>query len=325
MRRRHLIVLGGGLFLIRLQSLRAQTTKLWRIGYLAPFSMNGALRAQLEFLSGMEKLGYIEGRDFVLERRSAEARYDRLDALAQELVSQNVDVIVAINTPAAVAAEQATTAIPIIFGQVGDPVAARLVANLARPGGNATGVTDLAADTAAKRLALLKEIIPAVSRGGGAVGPGQPDFSGLYGADPGRCENPGHRHRTGHVSSKKRGGCGIRCRYPMGADAIAVFPGTPNSEPRRIAEFALKARLPSLSIDDVGVREGLLLAYNANLGFVYSRMAAFVDKVLKGASPADIPTEQPTRLELVINLKTAREFGLAIPASTPAGPEELID
>jgi putative ABC transport system substrate-binding protein len=299
-------------------------THVYRIGYLL-----GTTRAQepsLEaFLEAMRALGYVEGQNLVMEYRGAAGQYERFPALAAELVRLPVDVLLVMLTPAALAAKQATTTIPIVTMGVGDPVGSGLVASLARPGGNVTGVTSMSPDLVGKQLEFLKDVLPTVSR-----------VAILW--DP---TNSGHALQVSaaEVAAQPLGVQlhPVEARGPEAFDgafaaitrahagALLVLGGNiAFDHRRRLAELAVTSRLPTVHNIRPFVEAGGLMAYGPSTRDLRRRAAVYVDKILKGAKPADLPVEQPTAFELVINLKTAETLGLTIPPSVLFQATEVL-
>jgi putative tryptophan/tyrosine transport system substrate-binding protein len=281
------------------------------------------------FRQGLRERGYVEGHNIVIELRAAEGRMERFPALASELVRVKVDVIVAGNTPAARAVQQATTTIPVVVPVMGDPVRDGLVASLARPGGNITGLTFLGPELVPKRLALLKQAIPTVSM---VVALWHP---GAYGErtmnDMMKQAEAAARTLDVHLRLVAVQGSGEleRAFSTIGeerADALMVFPSPMLFvERRRIVDLAAKRRLPSMAMGREFVELGGLLSYGASITDLNRRGAAYIDKILKGAKPAELPVEQPTKFELLVNLKTARELGLTIPREFLLLADEVIE
>jgi ABC-type uncharacterized transport system substrate-binding protein len=283
--------------------------KVWRIGFLS----SGVPPASLDRLSqGLQEFGYVEGRNIIIEPRFAALRLDRLPALAAELVRLNVDVLVTSSTPAALAAKQATSRIPIVMSSGGDPVGSGLVASLARPGGNVTGVTHLAGpEMQHKVLELLKEIVPKVSRVGIITNSTIPPEV--------------HSLEAMQTHSRALGLTLLPTEVRSPSDFDHAFPAMLNTEHRGlIVEFAAHHRLPTAFGRRLFVEAGGLMSYGSDLGSLLRRTAFYVDKILKGAKPADLPVEQPTKFELVINLKTAKALGLTLPPSILARADEVI-
>jgi putative ABC transport system substrate-binding protein len=300
--------------------------RVFRIGVLGGTSpeVSPVLR---EFVQRLRELGYAEGRNLIIEGRYYGDRVDRLPALASELVPLRVDVIVAGAVPAPEAAREATSTIPIVMAAPHpDPVGSGLVASLARPGGNVTGLSGVGLEFRGKQLELLKETLPGVRR-----------VAVL--SDPG---NPFHPRELREVQAAaetlKLGVRVVEARAPDGfveavaaatrerAGALVVLGGSMFFTHRaRLAELAARSRLPVMSISRESVEAGGLLAYGIDLRASFRRAAEYVDQILRGARPADLPVEQPTKFELVVNLKTAKALGLAIPRSVLARVDEIIE
>ena len=286
-----------------------QPKKIPRIGYLG-----GAFSTHPAFLQGLHDLGYVEGKNIVIESRYAEGKLDRLPDLAAELVSLKVDMIVTQGTPAAQAAKRATSTIPIVMATGGDAVGSGLVASLARPGGNITGLSTLATDLNAKRLELLKEAVPKVSRVAYLANPDiVPEMIGLKNLEPAA---PSLGVTVKFVAM--RGPEELESAF---AEAVrdrvhaAIFAQNQNYIPYRqqVVSLAAKHRLPVIYGWPDFTEAGGLMFYGVSLSDLYRRAAVYVDKILKGAKPAELPVEQPMKFELVINLKTAKALGLTIP------------
>jgi putative tryptophan/tyrosine transport system substrate-binding protein len=325
--RRDFLVAAGALLAAPLVAEAQQAAKVTRIGYL---SHNLAASPHLPeaFRQGLRDLGYVEGRNLVIEYRDAEGKAERLPALAAELVALKVDVIVTVSNTTALAAKQATRTVPIVFTAVADPVAAGIVTSLARPGGNVTGLASLGSELVGKRLELLKQAVPGVSRVA---------VLWLPGALGERTDND---MRTGaDVASRARG---VRLQFVEArdpadfdrafsdmtrarADALTVLPSNMFlREHRRLVDLAAKNRLPAVYTSREFVDAGGLMSYGTNSADLHRRAATYVDKILKGAKPGDLPVEQPTKFELVINLKSAKALGLTIPQSVLAHADEVI-
>ena len=306
-------------------------TKVPRIGVLGTFSPEHPEgRAIVDvFRQALSKLGYLEGRNIVFEYRWAAGRFERFPALAAELVRVKVDLIVAPNTPSARAAKQATSTIPIVAWAMQDPVADGLVASLARPGGNVTGLTFLGPELVPKRLELLREALPGVRRVAALWHPG------------GLAERTGEEMVKEAESAARALGVQlqlVRAGAPNDLDeafsamtrgragAVITFPsGMLFLERRHVVDLAARHRLPAIYNGREFADVGGLMAYGANIPDLVRRSATFVDKILRGAKPADLPVEQPTKFELVINLKTAKALGLTIPQSVLGKADEVIE
>jgi putative ABC transport system substrate-binding protein len=305
-----------------------QSKKVPRIGYLSPVDPAGESTRSEGVRLALRELGYIEGQNIAIEYRYAEAKLDRHPELAAELVRLKVDIIVvAGGDPIIRAVKNATKTIPIVMMHVGDPVEAGLVDSLARPGGNVTGLTLLSRELGGKRLELLKEAVPKVARVAVLYEPASPaivlDVKEVL---PAAARTLGLSVRSWEV----RDADGFdRVFAAMGKerpDGIYVPPGGPltRANGKRIAGFALKSRLPSVYHSREFVDAGGLMYYGADVADSYRRVAYYVDRILKGAKPADLPVEQPTKFELVINLKTAKQIGVTIPQSLLFRADKVI-
>jgi putative ABC transport system substrate-binding protein len=272
----------------------------------------------------LSNLGYIEGKNIVFEHRYYEGNLDRLPALVGELVRLKVNIILASSTPAARAAKKATSTIPIVFFVQGDPVVAGLVESLGRPGGNITGFTSISPVIAGKRLELLKETVPKLSRVAVLWTPRQSEQSWKQSQLAAR--ELGLHPYSMEVSNADQFDSAFKEAIKAGSTALAVTP-TPlaNSNRKLIAELAAKNRLPAIYPDSRWANSGGLMSYGADRTERYRRIALIVDKILKGAKPADLPVEQPTKFELVINLKTAKALGLKIPAHLLMAADKVIE
>jgi putative ABC transport system substrate-binding protein len=325
-RRTFLGALASGLLAAPLSAEAQQAAKVARIGYLT------ADRAGIpyqSFLQGLRDHGYVEGRNVVIEYRSAEGKIERLPALAAELVGLKVDVIVAAVTVAALAAQQATRTVPIVFGAVSDPVATGLVASFARPGGNVTGLSFFAPELVGKSMELLKQAAPGVNR------------VAVLWQSAGFSEHQGKALRKAAEGAARVLGVRLQVVEARGpddfdrafaeiararADALMVPTSATFTQARgRLVDLAAKGRLPAVYPSREFVDAGGLLAYGPNVSDLFRRAATYVDKILKGAKPGDLPIEQPTKFELVINLKTAKALGLTIPPSLLQRADEVIE
>ena len=318
-----LLALGAAPLTTRAQ----QPAKITRIGYLAS---NLAANSQLleAFRQGMRDLGYVEGLNVMIEYRDAEGRLEPLPALAAELVALKMDVIVASSTAGALAAKQATKAIPIVFATVPDPVTSGLVTSLARPGGNVTGLSNLNADLVGKCLEHLTQAVPGVSRVAVLWQPGA--FGERTEKDMLKAAEVAARALGVRLQFvEARGSADIDRAFSeltrARAEALNVLiSGVFLGERRRLVDLAAKNRLPAVYTFRELVDAGGLMSYGPNLADLFRRAATYVDKILKGAKPGDLPVEQPTKLELVINLKTAKALGLTISPSLLSRADEVI-
>jgi putative ABC transport system substrate-binding protein len=308
-----------------------QPKKVPRIGFLTTGSLElPETRATLNaFRQGLLELGYFDGQNIVIEVRAADSKIERFPALASELIGLKVDVIVASNSLSGRAAQQATTTIPIVVPVMGDPVADGLVANLARPGGNITGLTFLGPQLVPKRLALLKEALPSASRVAALWHPGaygERTMNDMMKETEAAALTLGLHLRFIAVQGPDELDRAFSTIAAERTDAVMVFPSPMLfTERRRIVDLAGKLRLPLISMGKEFVELGGLMSYGADITDFIRRGATYVDKILKGANPADLPVEQPTKFELVINLKTARTLGLTIPPMLLARADVVIE
>ena len=325
MRRREFFGLLGGAITWPLAADAQQPGKMPRIGILN----NGPAAVSSPLLQGLHALGYTEGQNLTIEVRFADWNLDRLPDLAAELVALKVDVIVAAATPAARAAKQATSTIPIVAISMGDPVNDELVASLGSPGGNITGTTFLGPELVAKRFGLLKAALPGVSRVAALWHPGaygDRTMKGFLNETKVAARTLGVQLQFVQTLGPEDFDAGFSAMAGGNADALIVLPSPMlYAEHRRIVELAGKNRLPAMYQAREFVDAGGLMAYGSNLPNLARRAAIYVDKILKGAKPADLPVEQPTKFELLVNLKTARELGLTIPRAPRSGRARSIE
>jgi len=328
-RREFISLLGGAAAAWPLGASAQQAAKIFRIGYLAG-DLATSPHLPEAFRRGLRDLGYVEGRNVVIEYRDAEGKLERLPTLAAELVALKVDVIVAVATLHALAAKQATRTLPIVFCSAPDPVTSGLVTSLARPGGNVTGLSTQAPELVGKCLELLKQAVPGVSR---VAVLWQPGGSGSERMEKDNLKEADVAARTLGVRLQF-----VEARGPADFDralsdmtraragALIVLGSTMFLiEQRRLVDLAAKNRLPAVYPLREFVDAGGLMAYGPNIADLFRRAAAYVDKILKGAKPADLPVQQPTKFELVINLKTAKALGLRIPPVLLARADEVIE
>ena len=301
-----------------------QPGKIPRIGVLASIRSP----ATEGFERGLRELGYVEGKNILIEWRLVQGKFERLPEFAADLVRLKVDVIVAPATPYVLAARNATATIPIVFALVADPVAAGFVASLARPGGNITGLSNIGGELNAKRLELLKEAVPKVRKVGvltNPAGAGFPLAEVLKELEV-AARSLGVQLQVQYAREPHEMDGAFAAMSRAGATAVIVVSASPifYAERARIATLALKAGLPTMSEFPESVVAGGLMSYAANTPDLMRRSAYYVDKILRGTKPADLPVEQPTRFELVINLKTAKAIGLTIPQSFLLRADEII-
>ena len=313
------------LFAVAVIAKAQQSKKFFHIGLLSSGSASSANRNTEVLRQRLRELGYVEGKNIAFEYRSAEGKFDRLPDLAAELVRLKVDVIVTVSTPPTVAAKNATATIPIVMAGGTDPVEMGLVASLARPGGNLTGIIIMNAETASKRLQLLKEITPKVSRvavlwnstnSGTAL-----NFKQIQAA----AQKLSLQLQSLDVHSVSDLESSFKSATRSGAHALVVLQSAPMATHlREVADFAVRNRLPSIHDRSEFVEAGGLMSYGANIPDTSRRAAVYIDKILKGTKPADLPVEQPMKFDLVINLKTAKQIGLTIPQSVLYRADKVI-
>jgi putative ABC transport system substrate-binding protein len=302
-----------------------QPGKIPRIGFLSGNSLSlNATRIEA-FRGGLRDLGYVEGKNILIEWRSADGKFDRLPALATELVNLKVDVIVAYGPTPIRVAKNATTTIPIVMGFEADPVGSGLVASLARPGGNITGLSTLAPDISGKQLSILKEIVPKLSHV--AVLGNSSELGNAQALKEMERSAGSLKLQLQYLDilSPKDIETSLQAAAEKRAGAILVLAGPVMSAHRtEIINFAAKHRLPGMYYRSDYVESGGLMTYSASFPDLFRRAATYVDKILKGAKPGDLPVEQPTKFELVINLKAAKQIGLTIPPNVLARADRVI-
>jgi putative ABC transport system substrate-binding protein len=306
-------------------SFAQQQGKVWRVGFLTlrPASENSQYTDA--FLKGMRELGYVEGKNLVVEWRFADGKFERLPGLAAELVQLKVDVIVAVASPAIGAAQKATTTIPIVMATTGDPVGSGFVKSLARPGGNITGLSNMGGDIGPKLFDLLHSVVPKLSRVAVLVTPTSTTYRAILESIQAAAQKAGVKTLVAEASSPQDIENAFSMMVREKADAVIVGASTFFSQQRRqIGELATKYRIPSMFGNRVNVEAGGLMSYGQKITDNYVRAATYVDKILKGAKPGDLPVEQPVTLELVVNLKTAKALGLTIPQSILLRADEVI-
>jgi putative ABC transport system substrate-binding protein len=302
-----------------------QPKKVFRIGYLTPGTLSSTAARTEAFRQGLRDLGYVDGKNIVIESRYADGKFDRLPALVAELLRLKVEVVVTGGSASTRAAQETTSTIPIVMTQDPDPIGSGFVASLARPGGNITGLSNLVSDLSGKRLELLKEIIPRISRV--AVFGNSTTLGNAQQLRETELASSALGLKTQYldVVDPKDIETAFRAASKERADAVLVLAGSVfNSYRKQIADRAMKNRLPTIYINPTYVEDGGLMSYGASITDLYRRAATYVDKILKGAKPADLPVEQPTKFELVINLKTAKQVGVTIPPNMLARADRVI-
>ena len=320
-----LLALCAMLFALCLRAEAQQPTKLHRIGYLLGASSSFYTARIDAFQQGLNELGYTEGKNIVIEYRYADGKADRLPALAVELVRLKLDVIVATTTPSVLAVKKASATIPIVFVSVADPVASGLVASLARPGGNITGLTILAPELSGKRLELLKEAVPKATRVAFLWNSANPAQGLLWKESQAAAQELRLQLQSLEVRSSNDFENAFEAALRERAQALITAPEPLiNTHLKRIVEFAAKNRLPAMYAGPEVVDAGGLMSYAPDYTHQYRRAATYVDKILKGAKPADLPVEQPTKFEFIISLKAAKQIGLTIPPNVLARADKVI-
>jgi ABC-type uncharacterized transport system substrate-binding protein len=325
-RRQFLTLLGGGAVALPLAARAQPMAKVWRVGMLETTAATLNAANLDAFRQALRQLGYVEGQNLIVEYRSGDGHIDRFPQLAAELVHLNVDIIITRGTPAALAAKKATTTIPIVMAAIGEPVETGMVTSLARPGGNVTGLSAFVTELTAKRVEIMRELIPQLSRMAlidnmanrsvpaqwdemkrAAVAFGiQPQLYDVRKAeDMERAFSSAIAQRVNALS--------------VGNDSVLI------ANRIQVVQLAARHRLPAIYATRDFVDAGGLLSYAAHYPDLYRRAAAYVDKIFKGATPADLPVEQPTKFEIVVNLKAASALGLTVPTTLLARADEVIE
>lgn len=302
------------------------SVKISRVGVLAAASRQDLMDGRIDaFLQSMRELGYFEGKNLIVEARYADGHYERLPELAAELVRLKVDVIVAVPSPAIRAAQQATKTIPIVFPSTGDPVGSGFAASLARPGSNLTGLSNANLDVSAKTLELLTTAAPKISQVAILGNPGSLNESAMLKSIQAAARNVGVAVMTVEATTPGEIEMAFAAMVQQRANAVVIAGDAfLTMQASQIAGLAIKYRLPSITQSPRYAAAGGLMSYGQNPTEGYRRAAAYVDKILKGADPGSLPIEQPTRLEFVINMKTADTLGLTIPAALLLRADAII-
>jgi putative tryptophan/tyrosine transport system substrate-binding protein len=323
MKRREFIALvGGGLAAWPLGAFAQQSGKIWRMGFIA----RGHERFYDALFEGLRELGYVEGRNLIVERRYAGDRTERFHEFAAEMVRLNVDVIIVVTTPAALAVKKATRAIPVVFPNAINPVESGVVTSLAHPGGNVTGGAAQTAVLSTKRLEILKEAVPGLSRGAVLWNAANPALAFAWRDTQDAARVLGVTLQPHEVREPKDFEAAFAVMAQQRPDALFVLQDALTLQHRKeIIDFAIQKRLPDMFVAKEWVEAGGLMSYGESLPDMYRRAAYFVDRILKGAKPADLPVEQVTKFELVLNLKTAKAIGLTIPEAFLARADEVIE
>jgi putative ABC transport system substrate-binding protein len=327
-RRKLVIAIGAGALVAPCGSFAQPQTKVWRIGFLTARSRPESLETDYYggFLRGLRELGYVEGKNLAIEWRFADGKNERLPDLAAELAQMKVDVIVAGGTPATIASQKSTSIIPIVMGNTNDPVGSGFVKSLARPGGNITGLSNVSSELSLKFLEMLRSMVPKVSRVAVLVNPA--NSANVQTLESIRAA--AQKIKINILLGEARTSQDIRNAFSamtrQGAGAFIVLTdGAFIDQRRQIADLATRNRLPSIASFREYVDVGGLMNYGPNFTDTYRRAAYYVDKIFKGAKPADLPVEQPTIFELFINGKTAKALGLKIPHSLLIMADKVIE
>ena len=301
-----------------------QAEKVYRIGYLSVRSREREKNYLPAFQEGLKELGYVEGKNIVIDYRWVHGKRERLPALAKELIHHKVELIVTGGGAAARAAQQATKTIPIVMAEATSPVARGLVQSLARPGGNITGLSLRPPEVFGKMLELLKETVPNLSRVAVLWNPKSPSSTLGWNAIQSPARRMGVQLHSMEVRSPDDLDKAFQAATRAGADGLLITPGAVRGSRQRILDLAAKSRLPAIHYSAGWARRGGLMGYGASLADLYRRAATYVDKILKGAKPADLPVEQPMKFRLSVNLKTAKLLGLTIPPSILYRADKVI-
>ena len=299
-----------------------QPGKMWRIGLIT----QGYAKFFDGLFEGLRELGYVEGQNIIVERRYAEGEAARFQEFAEEMVRLKADIIIVITTPAAIAAKNATTTIPILFPTAIDPVGTGVITSLRHPGGNVTGGATIFGELNAKRLELLKEVVPGLSRTAVVWNAANPANALAWRETQNAARTLGVAVQSHEVKTPQDFEAAFAIIAQERPDALLVLEDALTVQFRQeIADFAMQQRLPSMFAVREGVDAGALMSYGVSVPEMMRRAATYVDKILKGAKPGDLPVEQATKFELVINLKTARALGLSIPTVLLATADEVIE
>ena len=323
MKRREFITLLGGAAAWPLAA-RAQQPKVWRIGVLAPVPPTPAMLSA--FRDGMRGRGYVEGQNLSIDVRWPQGTFEHDPSPVAELINSNVDVIVAWATPAVNAARRATSTIPIVMVGPGDPVGSGFIASLARPGGNITGLTNISVDLSAKLMELFAELVPGMKRVGVVQNPNNPGTPVLLRETEDAVRKLNMQVQVVNAQTSDEFDRAFAQLSAESVDGVVVLPDpTVIEHSRRIAELAQSARLPTAFQRRENVDAGGLFSYGADLNNQFRQAAFYVDRILKGEKPAELPVMQPTKVELVINLKTAKALGLTVPLIMQMTADEVIE
>ncbi len=324
-RRELVIVIGASALAAPFGALAQAQDKVWRIGMLetVPPDLNTANLTA--FRQGLRELGYVEGRNLIIEYRSADGRSERFADLAAELIGLKVDLMVTRGTPASLAGKRATQTIPVVMANAGEPVESGLVSSLAHPGGNVTGLSSLTVRIEAKRLGLLREMVPSIARIAALYNMSSPANPPQWREVETAARSLGLQTQLLDVRKPEDLASAFDAATRQRADGLIVGQeGLLQANRRLIVELAAKHRLPAIYRSMEFIEAGGLMAYGPNYPDLYRRAATYVDKIFKGAKPGDLPIEQPTKFELIINLRTAKALGIAVPPPLLLRADEVI-
>jgi putative tryptophan/tyrosine transport system substrate-binding protein len=323
MRRRDFIALvSSGVAALPLGALAQDATKVWRMGFIA----HGHESFYDALFEGLRDYGYEEGRNLIVERRYARGQAERFKEFAAEMVRLNVDVVIVVTTPAALAVKNATKTIPIVHPNAIDPLNTGLIASLARPGGNLTGGAQLTAEASAKRLQILKGVVSGLSRVAGLWNPGNPALVFSWKETQSAARALGLTLQSHEVQGPKEFAAAFAMIAEERPDALLVVQDAVTMQQRNeIIDFAVQQRLPSMFQEKGWAVAGGLMSYGENLPSMYRRAAYFVDKIFKGTKPGDLPVEQAAKFDLVLNLRTAKAIGVTMPNSILVLADEVIE
>jgi putative ABC transport system substrate-binding protein len=320
--RREFISFLGGAAAWPLDALAQQSGKVWRMGFIA----HGHESFYDALFEGLREYGYEEGRNLMVERRYARGQVERFKEFAADMVRLNVDIVVVVTTPAALAVMNATKTIPIVHPNAIDPLDTGLIVSLARPGKNLTGGAQLTAEVSAKRLEILKKVVPGLSRAAALWNPANPAIVFSWKETQGAAQALGIKLQSHEVQRPQDFAAAFDMIAAAHPDALLVLQDAVTMQHRKeIIEFAIQRRLPSMFNEKGWVVAGGLMSYGENLPSMYRRSAYFVDKIFKGAKPADLPVEQAAKFDMVLNLRTAKAIRLTIPDSIFALSDEVIE
>jgi putative tryptophan/tyrosine transport system substrate-binding protein len=322
-RREFITLLGSAAAAWPLAAARAQQPgKVWRMGFIA----HGHEKFYDALFEGLREYGYEEGRNLIVERRYARGQAERFQEFAAEMVRLNVDIIIVVTTPAALAVKNATTTIPIVHPNAIDPLNTGLIVSLAHPGGNLTGGAQLTAEVSAKRLEILKKVVPGLSRVAALWNSANSAIVFSWKETQGVARVLGVTLQSHEVTGPKDFAAAFAMIAEERPDALLVLQDAVTMQQRsEIIDFAIKERLPSMFQEKGWAEAGGLMSYGENLASMYRRAAYFVDRIFKGAKPADLPVEQATKFDMVLNLRTAKAIGLTIPDSILALADNVIE